>query len=95
MVNLFAFCATHPEDLKRAAHPVGPRNMRTLKHQASRAERIVAAWGVHGTHRDQDRRVIRALSNHTLQCFGRTKKGEPLHPLYQKREASVSNYRGK
>src|SRR5689334_19453129 len=54
VLNLFAFRATDPADLKRAIDPVGPENRdwfeRTLRppHDGP----LVCAWGVHGTFLD-------------------------------------------
>ena len=92
MVNLFAWCATHPRDLFATEKPVGPRNMQVLKLAAARADRIVAAWGAHGTHCFQSRRVADALLDFPLHCFGQTQNHEPLHPLYQRRDAELQDY---
>ena len=48
MLNLFAFRATDPSDLKAAVDPVGPKNDRYLAEYTSRSHATVAAWGVHG-----------------------------------------------
>ncbi len=92
MVNLFAWCATKPQDLKSAEFPVGSHNIKVLKQAAERADCIVAAWGSHGAFCAQSDRVVKALDSFTLFCFGKTKSHEPLHPLYQRRDASLQNY---
>jgi hypothetical protein len=83
VVNLFAFRATRPEDLIKAADPVGPVNDRYLADQI-RTHResgglIVAAWGAHDFARMRAREVAKRGPFH---CLGMTKAGDPRHPLY-------------
>ncbi|MGX9356376.1 DUF1643 domain-containing protein [Roseobacteraceae bacterium S113] len=82
IANLFAFCATDPADLKRAAAPVGPDNLAHLNTAASGARMILAAWGVHGAHKGQDAAVLAALADYDLHVLALTKEGLPRHPLY-------------
>ena len=51
ILNLFAFRATAPADLKAAADPIGPDNDRHLRALFARHGTILAAWGMHGAHR--------------------------------------------
>ncbi len=85
-LNLFAFRATNPKDMKAAADPIGPDNDRILLSLCSKADAIICAWGTHGRHRDRDLDVVQLLSRRTkgppLQCLGYSKAGDPLHPLY-------------
>lgn len=85
-LNLFAFRATDPKDMKAAVEPVGPDNDRILLSVCSKADAIVCAWGVHGRHRDRDLAVFDLLCSQTegppLECLGYSKAGDPLHPLY-------------
>jgi hypothetical protein len=98
VLNLFAFCATDPRDMKAAADAVGPDNDEHLRraldlgtrpgHQGG-AERvydpmIVAAWGIHGAHQGRDREVLAMARTAGVQlhCLGTTAKGHPKHPLY-------------
>lgn len=80
-VNLFAFRTPYPVDLKRASDPVGPDNDHWIQLEATRADRIVAAWGVHGVYRRRNRAVMRQVQG--MYCLGLTKAGHPLHPLRQ------------
>lgn len=80
MMNLFAFRATSPDDMRAAEDPVGPDNDRALIDMAEFAGVIVAAWGVHGTHLGRDEEVRKMIPElHYLQL---TKEGIPGHPLY-------------
>jgi hypothetical protein len=80
MTNLFAFRATDPQEMKRAADPVGWENNIILSDRASGAGVVVAAWGAHGTHRCRDATVRRMLP--ALHYLRLTKDGHPGHPLY-------------
>jgi hypothetical protein len=83
MVNLFAYRATKPSSMKAHAAPVGEENDRWLVQVAKDAGVIVAAWGVHGKHRERDKAVMRLLAG-KLSCLAYTKDGHPRHPLYLK-----------
>lgn len=80
MTNLFAFRATDPVDMKAVADPVGPENDYHLQRLASGAGVVVAAWGVHGTHRQRDTAVRSMMPK--LHCLRKTGDGHPGHPLY-------------
>lgn len=90
MLNLFAYRATDPREMKAARDPEGPVNWYFLEIYAHAAERVMAAWGVHGAFRGQDsvaKRVIRG-ERWQLECLGHTKEGHPRHPLYVPANAS-------
>lgn len=80
--NLFSLCATDPRDLKRHAAPLAEGADDVLRDCARRADMTLAAWGVHGTHRDRDLEVLDLLRGHRLHVLGLTKAGLPRHPLY-------------
>lgn len=81
MLNLFAFRATDPRDMQRAADPVGPENdewiVRTIDDGAGV---VVAAWGCGGSFLGRDRQVWALVPG--LHCLRVTKDGHPQHPLY-------------
>ncbi len=78
--NLFAFRATDPADMRRAADPVGPENDRHLLEMAAEASLVVAAWGNHGSFLGRSSLV--GLMIPGMRVLGLTKAGEPAHPLY-------------
>lgn len=82
VANLFAFCATHPEDLKQADKPVGRGNNQHLLRLTTRAGLTVAAWGNDGAHLGRSTAVRKLLPE--LHCLAVNKSGEPAHPLYQR-----------
>lgn len=84
VVNIFAFRATAPSDLKKADQPEGPDNAAVLTEACEWADQVIAAWGAHGSHRDQDRKAKALMAKTTTDVFhlGLTKSGQPRHPLY-------------
>ena len=88
VINLCAFRATQPADMKAAVDPVGPLNddqIRVLFELAAvSGSPVLAAWGANGTFQNRDT-VVRLLALETgvdLVCLGVTKEGHPRHPLY-------------
>lgn len=84
VANIFAFRATDPSDLKRAADPVGAENDGVLAEAVADAAMILCGWGAHGGHRGRGEAVARQLRarGHMLWHLGLTKAGHPRHPLY-------------
>lgn len=81
VLNLFAFRATFPGDLKAAEDPIGPRNDWWLRRVARRCDRIVAVWGNDGRFLDRSARVQGMLDGR-LEVIRLNASGEPAHPLY-------------
>ena len=88
MLNLFAFRATDPRDMRAADDPVGPDNDRHLIAATSESGLVVAAWGVHGAYRNRDREVAGLLA-WNLMALGLTRDGHPRHPLYVRGDAEL------
>lgn len=92
MGNLFAYRATDPRDMKRQLYPHGSENNSWLQEIVDNSELIVAAWGVHGTHKNRDeiiKAILMGISEAGLIKFchlGLTKGGHPKHPLYLKKD---------
>ncbi|HNT86911.1 MAG TPA: DUF1643 domain-containing protein [Candidatus Hydrogenedentes bacterium] len=87
MLNLFAFRATDPRDMKAEDEPVGaPENNGTLREKAGYVTMmggvVVAAWGNHGAHQGRSAFVRVLLAGLPLHYLTMTKSGEPGHPLY-------------
>ena len=80
MTNLFAFCATNPDDMKLADEPIGRENDQTLIDLSKNAGIIVAAWGNDGTYLGRDQEIKNLLPD--LYFLKLTKDGNPAHPLY-------------
>jgi hypothetical protein len=79
VVNLYAFRATDPAELKTATDPVGPLNHEYLQAAVAASQLCIAAWGVHAT---VERAAEVCTVVNELKCLGVTQNGEPRHPLY-------------
>lgn len=85
VVNLFAYRATSPRDLRDAGWPVGPENDDWIQDAAWEADGICLAWGAFASRTPRAGEVIRLLrkaSATPLQCLHVTQDGHPSHPLY-------------
>jgi len=91
LVNLFAWRATKPSDLRMAIRAgediVGRQCDEAITAAVASADVTVAAWGAHGSLLSRDRRVMRLLEEPL--CLGTTTKGQPRHPLYVSAEAPL------
>jgi hypothetical protein len=95
VVNLFAYRATSPRELRRADDPVGPKNDRHILECVHNVDQIVVAWGNHGNFKRRDRAVIGLIENlNNIYCLKPTKTGQPYHPLYVNRETGLIRYTG-
>ena len=81
MLNIFAYRATDPRDMKSVVDPDGPGNDLSLRRWCAEATLIVAAWGNHGMHRSRCNEIL-DLGLGRLFSLGETKHGQPKHPLY-------------
>lgn len=82
VVNLFAWRATNPAELKRVIRPVGPENDHYIGHAAANCKEIIAAWGVHGSYQDRNKIVANMLKGYPISALALTTSGNPGHPLY-------------
>lgn len=83
VVNLFAYRTPHPSLLKQAVEPIGKDNDRYILESVAQSDRVILAWGNHGTWLRQDLYTFKLLKNFNhLYVLGITKNGCPRHPLY-------------
>lgn len=88
MTNLFAFRATDPRAMLKAADPVGPQNDKHLVNIAHEADLIVCCWTALGNHqqrtgglrRDVEVKYFLKSYAHKMRVFGLTASGHPRHP---------------
>ncbi len=90
MVNLFAYRATMPSELKNVKNPIGNDNDLHIIELSKKADIVVAAWGNEGTLLNRDKEVKKTLPN--LMCLKINKSGQPSHPLYQKKDLKLIKY---
>lgn len=91
VVNLFAWCATNPDDLYFVTDatnrglaitgPVGPDNDQWIRETCRQAGVVIAAWGAHSKAIARSKAVAALLPPETM-CLQHTKSGFPQHPLY-------------
>lgn len=94
--NLYAFRATKPEDLWKASDPYGPGNDAALRKIAldayvSRVP-VVCGWGVHGGKWNGPIHIMQ-MTGAELRCLGKTKGGQPRHPLYVRGDQPLEPFR--
>jgi len=90
MVNLFAYRATMPSELKNVKNPIGNDNDLHIIELSKKADIAVAAWGNEGNLLNRDKEVKKILPN--LMCLKINKSGQPSHPLYQKKDLKLIKY---
>ena len=79
--------------MQGGAEPIGSDNDLFILESVEKCDRLILAWGNHGTWQQQDLYVLQLLKNQThLYCFGVTKKGCPRHPLYLRRTTELQIY---
>jgi hypothetical protein len=91
LVNLFAFRATEPADLKEARFPIGEMNDDFLDAAVRTSGVIVACWGNHGVHQNRDQ-VVAQRFKRRLKCLKVNATGTPAHPLYLPTRSRLLNY---
>jgi hypothetical protein len=83
VVNLYAYRATKPADLKRAGYPRGPENDRFIAAAARESGRVVCAWGVNARSLSRPAEVLALLRGCGVRplVLATSADGVPLHPL--------------
>jgi len=84
VVNLFAYRATKPSELKRAGYLVGPENDLHIAMAARAAGAVCVAWGANGSKTGRAGEVLMLLMRNGVvpQCLAVTRGGMPQHPLF-------------
>ena len=90
MLNLFAFRATLPSDLRKSKFPVGQENNQFIVDSQYEAGIVVVAWGNNGNLLNRDQAVLQLISN--PMCLNINNSGQPAHPLYQRKDISPKKY---
>lgn len=97
VLNLYAWRATDPKELRRQAaigvDVCGPHNDRFLRSLAALPddEPIIAAWGAHAPRARADH-VMAMPGMDRTQCLGTSKHGQPRHPLYIRSTTALQPY---
>lgn len=83
IVNLFAYRATYPCDLKQADDPIGPANNRWLSKAIGRSDVTICCWGNDGDFLGRSQVITQRYPN--LKCLKINSTHHPAHPLYLRR----------
>lgn len=83
VVNLFAYRATDPHDLRRAGYQVGPENDHHIAAAVGDAAAVCLAWGANVGGLERPVIVLQQLRALGVkpQCLRITRGGYPQHPL--------------
>jgi hypothetical protein len=84
VVNIFALRSTDPKALYHHPDPIGRGNDAAIMKLATKASMVICGWGTHGDYMDRGKDVKAMLDGRAIKCYhlGRTKSGQPRHPLY-------------
>jgi hypothetical protein len=83
VVNWFAYRATNPAELTKAAKPFGIENRRHIIQAVGLCQGpIIAAWGANALVTPRLRFIPELVGDRKLVCLGKNKYGSPKHPLY-------------
>lgn len=96
VVNLFAWRATDPKEIKKVNYPVGPENDAVIAAAIREANFVVAAYGAHGAYGGRNHQVCdifrrEGITTHAVKL---TDEGHPYHPLYVSYEAEPFVFTG-
>lgn len=97
VVNLFAFRATEPIDLRRAGYPVGQDNDFHLRAAIDAAGSVCVAWGANGGLHWVEKRVQEVMPmlfrrQVQPQCLQITRAGHPSHPLMLRNDCKLKPF---
>lgn len=86
VLNIFAYRATDPKDMRACKDPIGPDNDKWL-HEIARNSHdlhVIGGWGEHGAHRGRGQAVLDIFKQEggRLSALKINASGHPAHPLY-------------
>ncbi len=83
VVNLYAYRATDPADLKRAGYPIGPHNNLAINAALAHSGYAFCAWGANAKGHRRAREVYDlVVASGAAPCALRVNgDGTPAHPL--------------
>lgn len=94
VVNLFAFRATKPAELKKAGYPIGPENdthIRQAIHEGSTLG-VCCAWGSNATRLSRPTQVLSIIRQLGRMPFALAfdQHGTPRHPLMLRNDCRMT-----
>ncbi|MGV2886049.1 DUF1643 domain-containing protein [Paenibacillus taichungensis] len=94
VVNLFAYRATNPDELKNCIDPVGSENDEYILKALKQAKKVITAWGTKGAFFNRNQAVMEILKPYHPHCLDTSKGGHPKHPLYISADCVPFKYLG-
>ena len=91
VVNLFAFRATDPKDMKAEPRPIGRRNTSWILKMAQEAGVIVAAWGS-GRQISRPRSSCKEPVNEQIELLSQNERRPSRASLYLRKSAKLSRF---
>ncbi len=86
VLNIFAYRATDPKNMRTQKDPVGPDNDAWIRKLARRSQElvVVGGWGEHGSHMARGQAVLDIFkqANGRINALKINASGHPAHPLY-------------
>lgn len=94
VVNLFAYRATKPSELKCAGYLVGPENDLHIAMAARASGAVCVAWGANGSKKVRTGEVLMLLMRNGVipKCLDVTRGGMPQHPLFARGDLKMKPY---
>lgn len=94
VVNLYAYRATKPAELKAAGYPVGPENDQHIREAVLDAAAVCVAWGanVAGLSRPAEALTLLRDLGVNVKCLRITRSGYPQHPLMLPSDCSLQSF---
>lgn len=93
VLNLYAFRATDPKELKKKGYLVGPHTDNWIRHvcQEFGDLTIVCGWGgkAEPERVEEFVKLVSGYPDVALRCLGVNKDGSPKHPLYLKSDTAL------
>lgn len=84
VMNLYAYRATNPADLKRAGYPIGPLTDTVIQLLLPSCAAVVCAWGANARQRPERAAQVHSLllRHSAVYALRLLSDGTPEHPLY-------------
>lgn len=96
VLNLYAYRATDPKELKKLSIEVaiGENNEDYWRHYLRDQEKVVCGWG-NNANKEVVERFWTFCLYHDVRtmCLGTTKSNQPKHPLYLKTDTQLVEWR--
>lgn len=95
VVNLFAYRATDPDELRGMVDAFGPQNDLYVRNAINSADKVICAWGTKGVLHGADQKMKKWLEfweRNKVFALELTKDGHPKHPLYVPYSAQIVEF---